>query len=344
MRCRTRTFMIDGAAVLVGCLMLGLLPGDVLAAEDDVVPPQPAPIDGAAAPDAEGGAGPPGNAAARRPRLRMTTLRAADDQRLMRGVQGMVRQGERRLTYEALVEETAAGRRLSEYRERRRAAAPTVAGQLALAQWCRRQRYFDQERAHLTAVVALEPDHALARQRLGHVRRGRDWVDADDLAEEHADALAAVATRRSLAPALDSLAKRIGDGGVAPDEAVARISELGRQTGLAEIEVRLSTANEPAAMAVVRWLAGESGDDVAASLVRHALSSDWPGVRLAATAALRGRDPFRWPLRRGQPQRSGRLRTARSAWRPREERGQSARQLRQPLAPLLPARNTLARD
>lgn len=295
MRCLEGMIKTERVTILAGFLLLGMIPGVVPAAEDDAPPPQRlAPADGEQAIDAalpdKRPAGLPAGPVVHRERLRMTTLRGADEQRLMRGARGLVRQGKHRLAYDALVEETANDARLAEYRERRCAAAPTVAGQLALAEWCRRQRLSDQERAHLTAVVGLEPDHPLARQRLRHVRQGRDWFDADELAAGHADARAAAAARRTHAAALDRLAKRIGDGDVSSDEAVARIADLGRRAGLAAIEAHLSAANEPAAMAVVRWLNDQSGDEVAVSLVRHALSSHWRGVRLAATGALRERE------------------------------------------------------
>lgn len=294
MRCPARTIIGKAAAILAACVPVGMMPAVVPAAGDDHTPQRPVPAEGAEAIDAgvpdEEPADLPREGVRSRPRLRMTTLRATDDQRLMQGAQGLVRQGKRLVAYDVLVEENAADRRLAEYRERRRLSVATAAGQWALAEWCRRQRLPDQERAHLTAVVGFQPDHALARRRLGHVRHGRDWVDADDLSAQRAATLVAEASRRSHAESLDGLARRIGAGEVGPGEGGARIADLLPLTGVAAIEAHLSAANEPAAMSVVQVLADQGGDDAAASLVRHALSSPWSGVRLAAVAALHQRD------------------------------------------------------
>ena len=67
------------------------------------------------------------------------------------------------------------------YEARRNRAPDTVPGQLALAEWCRRKKLADRERAHLSRVVDLNPDHAAARQRLGFRRVGEQWLLASEI-------------------------------------------------------------------------------------------------------------------------------------------------------------------
>lgn len=112
------------------------------------------------------------------PRLRATTLRVSPDEHLSRGAAGLVYRGRRRSPYEGSIEKARKDPRLEEYRERRQGSEPTVSGQWALADWCRRQRLTDQEQAHLTAVIALDPTHGPAHERLGHVPIAGAWVDA----------------------------------------------------------------------------------------------------------------------------------------------------------------------
>lgn len=72
---------------------------------------------------------------------------------------------------------------LAEARTREAALKPSdVAGMLRLADFCRDHQLLNKERELLERVVALEPDHADARRRLGYVREGKVWVDRDELA------------------------------------------------------------------------------------------------------------------------------------------------------------------
>ena len=224
------------------------------------------------------------------PRLRATTLRVSPDEHLSRGAAGPVHRGKRRSSYEAVIAEARKDARLKEYRERRQGSEPTVFSQWALADWCRRQRLTDQEQAHLTAVIALDPTHGPAHERLGHVQIAGTWVDAGTVASRRDEARLSAAALRRHGVTLTSLAKQIGEGAVTPEMAVERVRDLGRQAGIRALELTLSTANEPAAMSVVGSLADDLSDEASASLVNHALLGGWPGVRRLAAETLAERD------------------------------------------------------
>ncbi len=62
-------------------------------------------------------------------------------------------------------------RRLAEYRRRRDAAGPALSGQIALAQWCRKNKLADEERVHWLLVLQMQPNYPEAVRRLDQQRR-----------------------------------------------------------------------------------------------------------------------------------------------------------------------------
>jgi hypothetical protein len=66
--------------------------------------------------------------------------------------------------------------------DRIRASYPdTIAGQWALAEWCRQQSLLDQRDVHLERVIELDPDHVKARRALGYSQVGGQWMRQDEL-------------------------------------------------------------------------------------------------------------------------------------------------------------------
>ena len=74
--------------------------------------------------------------------------------------------------------------RLSAYESQRSSADDTLEANLRLADWCAQAGMSDQERAHLMRMIDLSPDHAVARQRLGFVRIGGNWISRDEITRE----------------------------------------------------------------------------------------------------------------------------------------------------------------
>jgi len=229
-----------------------------------------------------------------RRRPRMTSARPRSEESLDRAAAVAVRVGPRWMTYDEVVADAGRDKRLAEYRDRRREAEATVAGQVSLADWCRRQQLTEQERVHLLAVIALDPGHAIARSRLGHRRVGERWIDPRGVAAAREAEARLTAAFGKQAAALRVLAARLGTGAILPEEAAAGIEERCDPAGIVLLETCLSTANEPAAASVVEALSRHSGEAVSESLVRHAVSSRWPGVRQAAIDVLRERDRRGW--------------------------------------------------
>ena len=74
----------------------------------------------------------------------------------------------------------ASDRRLTTYRSIRDRYPATAAGQLALAKWCGANQLDAQERAHLTQVLAYNPNNQEARRLLGDRSVNGTWVSAED--------------------------------------------------------------------------------------------------------------------------------------------------------------------
>jgi hypothetical protein len=70
---------------------------------------------------------------------------------------------------------------LDTFLERRAALTKgDVAGRLALADYCHEHEMLSRERELLREVIALQPDHAQARSRLGYVRGAHGWLTRDE--------------------------------------------------------------------------------------------------------------------------------------------------------------------
>jgi len=65
----------------------------------------------------------------------------------------------------------------------KKSSARDAEAQFLLARWCRRHGLADEMTKHLEKVVALDPDHAAARQALGYEKVGEKWVAGEGVLE-----------------------------------------------------------------------------------------------------------------------------------------------------------------
>lgn len=68
----------------------------------------------------------------------------------------------------------------AEYQKRAPATPDTVEAQWALAEWCRTSGLAHERRTHLARIVALDPNHQLARRALGYQFLYGKWVTRDE--------------------------------------------------------------------------------------------------------------------------------------------------------------------
>jgi len=181
--------------------------------------------------------------------------------------------------------------RFSDYERRRMAATDTVADQLELATWCRKRKLADQERAHLTRVIELEPNHSEARTRLGFRRIDGRWVSA---AEILAARERSVQMRKDFArwqPKLIELRRTLlRSEGSRLQFTQNQVRSINDPSAIPALELVLGTANEMCAGLVVDTLSGISDPEAAVSLARLGVFSQWAPVREKAVVALRSKD------------------------------------------------------
>ncbi len=114
-------------------------------------------------------------------------LRDSPDQSLARWHSGFLQYGRTWVHVDQLADLLPFHDVLNAYEERREPMSDDAPGNLSLANWCRRHKLPEQQRAHLTRVVQLSPNHAQARRRLGHERVDGRWVATQELWQAASD-------------------------------------------------------------------------------------------------------------------------------------------------------------
>jgi hypothetical protein len=178
-------------------------------------------------------------------------------------------------------------RRLENYRYFRSQQPDTVAGHLAIADWCEKRGMADQERAHLTRILTLEPEHAAARQRLGFRRVSGQWLleaDIKAVAERSREAQAAFAKWRPQIEELrDGLRRR---GQAQRNAAKEKLLKIDDPAAIGAMEQVLSVEQESEAQLMVEVLAAMPQAEATMAISRQAVFSPFPAVREAASEKL----------------------------------------------------------
>jgi hypothetical protein len=204
---------------------------------------------------------------------------------------GFVREGNVWRSFDEFSAAGSATAALTEYQSRRFQAEPTFAGQLGLADWCRKQGLADQERAHLNAALASAPPDRVEKlqQRLGWRQVGGVWFTRDDLLEwQRINKLTATSLQRWEAK-LNQIAKGLSGSARQRDVAAAALAEIKDPSAVPAIELTLTGHTEAVAQAAVAALGRITGPDSSVALARQAMFSQWPEVRLSAATALKPR-------------------------------------------------------
>jgi hypothetical protein len=182
---------------------------------------------------------------------------------------------------------------VAEYRALRDRHAGTIHGQIALARWCRRKQLDELEKLHWWQVLRVNPTHKEARQRLG-VREYNGLL----LTRQQVDAYRNLRKQRDAAldqwkPLVHRWRRTLRGGDDAQrDEALREIRSIADPAVIPLLEESLSPLDEEAALAVVAAIGAMQAQEATDSLVRHAVLSEFPGVRKAAAVELRDRSWF----------------------------------------------------
>jgi hypothetical protein len=225
--------------------------------------------------------------------LLFLALEQAPDHAPARWHSGYVQQYGKWLRFDELPELNAKDTRYAAYRIARDKAKDTVEDQLALADWCAKRKMPDQERAHLTKVLALDPNQADARRRLGFRQVNGAWLSEQESAEADREAQQTAAAIKEWSPRL----VEIRDGLLHSSEqrrkaAEERLRAINDPVAVAAIEVVFCRHSETMAHHGVAGLAGIPGHEASLALARQAVYSPSETVRQAAAEKLKDREMF----------------------------------------------------
>jgi len=230
-----------------------------------------------------------GGEASDRSRPLQAALAASPRHEPARWHSGYVRTGGKWERYDELSNRLTDDRRLARYRSRRENTPDTLQGQLEMADWCRRQRLFPQEQAHLARVLEFDAEHADARARLGFVRAGSTWVRRAEIEDAGRSAAAEREALATWIPRLKGLADDLAaDSPRRRAAAENRLDEIDDLAAIGALEL-VSAEGERPALCVIAKLERFSGRAATESLARHAVFAPWPAVRRAAAECLADR-------------------------------------------------------
>ncbi len=179
---------------------------------------------------------------------------------------------------------------LKAYETRRAKAGEHAEGQLELADWCSQHGLRERERVHLLRVCELAPNHAAARQRLGFVRQGNDWVSRQDIAQQQQRAVAEKNALAYWTPRLEKLAAAIASSDAEKRQvAIAQLREIRDPAALPALRLVIGTRGEEAELLVVDIINTIIDPAATQALARHAAFSTSLKVRKVAVEQLKAR-------------------------------------------------------
>jgi Pretoxin HINT domain len=225
-------------------------------------------------------------------RLHHLTLAVlADPKNLMaRGLMGLVSRDGRFQRPEAVEAKATADATLAEYEAKRQKAAYTADAQWSLGVWAAEHGLTEQAKAHLTAVIRLDPSRESAWKRLGYRKIDGRWKTDAQMTAEKAEAEAQDRADHSWGPLLEKWRKwlDIADRRV---EAEAGLDAVTDPYAVRSV-VKVFGLGRPKDQALaVRLLGQIDSQPSSRSLAILATWGKTPEVRRAAAEILSHRDP-----------------------------------------------------
>jgi len=210
-----------------------------------------------------------------------------------RGLLGLVSRQGHWMRPEAVAEQVKAdpalAATLAEYDAKRSSTPYTADGQWGLALWAEERGLKDQAKAHLTAVVRLDPRREVAWKRLGYKKHDGRWATDAELAAAKADAEAQKLADRKWKPLLEKWKAQLSRPSQ-KTEAEANLSTVTDPKATTSI-TRIFMTDRPTDQMMAARLFGQI-DSIASSrsLAVLAIFSASSDARRVATETLRNRD------------------------------------------------------
>jgi hypothetical protein len=176
---------------------------------------------------------------------------------------------------------------LTQYQARREKSPGTAEAQWRLGLWCEKYGLKDQATAHFVSVIRAEPNHELARKRLGYRKQGSRWVTNQQIAREKHEADVQETADRHWTPILEKLRKQLKQRDNR-EEAERRLAEVNDPVALNSI---LRVFGHGDQMQLTRLLGQIDSPEASMPLAVLAVHGQTPEVRRVATEIVRNRDP-----------------------------------------------------
>jgi hypothetical protein len=191
---------------------------------------------------------------------------------------------------EAVTSDRARSALLSEYDAKRMKAPYTADGQWSLGLWCDERGLRDQAKAHLTAVVRLDPTRDAAWKRLGFKKHDGRWTTDAEFAAGRLEAEAQKQADRQWKPILERCKSQLDQPSKRP-EAEATLAAITDPRAVPSIGRVFLTRNTADQARAVRLLGQVDAPSASRMLAYLAIASKSSEVRRVAIEILRQRDP-----------------------------------------------------
>jgi Pretoxin HINT domain len=182
---------------------------------------------------------------------------------------------------------------LAEYEKQRMQGPNTIESHWSLAKWCSEHKLPAQERAHLRAILLLDPNHRLAHVALGHVQSGEDWITTEELQAKQNQSESQRRSMTSFGKDMEQIARLLSN--LKPSKVAigkSRLRAIQDPNAVLAAENIVSPVSDDAAVTVIDWLDRVPGPEASMSLARHSVFHSSGHVRLAAAKCLSRRNPL----------------------------------------------------
>jgi Pretoxin HINT domain len=178
---------------------------------------------------------------------------------------------------------------LADYELKRQKAAYTADAQWALGLWAGEHGLPEQAKAHLTAVIRLDPSREAAWKKLGYKKHDGRWVTDAQLALEKADTEVQKAADRKWKPLLEKYKTMLGQPSKR-EEAEAALANVTDPRAVPTIG-RLFASTEATQALAARLLGQIDSPASSRALAFLSVFADSADARRISSETLRNRDP-----------------------------------------------------
>ena len=174
------------------------------------------------------------------------------------------------------------------YRDERRAAPQTAAGQRKLGNWCQSNGLLGEAYAHRLAAVTLNPggDNGELLSCLGYRQVGDVWMSPEELTGCAREMELAKSSLARWGKALSRTGEQLSSPGRKRVAALRALSTANEASAVPALEWFLCGHSEAAALAAVDRLAAIDAFESTQALARQAVFNSWESARDSATTAL----------------------------------------------------------